>query len=320
MGNIFKSLFSSSKEISKDEMAKSEQKKFDVLKYDGVRALKIGKLAYAIKCLVGALDLQEDFETRTYLVTAYMAAHKLEEALGELNQLVELDPDHIQTRLSRINLLFMLDKESEVEVDCLHIIGLDETNHLPWFLLGKAKRALGNPLGAIADLTKAIALNESFIDAYLLRAEVLLAMGQAKEALLDVEKALLLNPEEESSYLLRGCIQEALGNWDAAAADYQNTLELNPFNEEAGLLTGRLLITQNRLDEAICFFDELIELKPELAKAYAERGRAKNLKGDKVGAFEDLKKSIELNPTGDEAMRLEGQHSNFDNLYKGGIF
>ena len=46
----------------------------------------------------------------------------------------------------------------------------------------------------------------------------------------------------------------------------------------------------------------------------------KNLKGDKVGAFEDLKKSIELNPTGDEAMRLEGQHSNFDNLYKGGIF
>ena len=52
MGNIFKSLFSSSKEISKDEMAKSEQKKFDVLKYDVVRDLKIGKLAYSIKCFM----------------------------------------------------------------------------------------------------------------------------------------------------------------------------------------------------------------------------------------------------------------------------
>ncbi|MBR5297064.1 MAG: tetratricopeptide repeat protein [Parabacteroides sp.] len=320
MGNFFKSLFSSSKEMSEDEMHKSEQKKFDVLKYDGVRALKIGKLAYAIKCLEGALELQEDFEARTYLVTAYTAAHKLEEALLELNKLVELDPDHIQTRLSRVNLLFMLDKEAEVETDCLHVIELDETNHLPWFLMGKAKRVLNNPLGAIADLTKAIALEESFVEAYLARAEVLLGIGQAKEALLDAEKALSLDPEEENSYLLRGRIQEALENWDAAAADYQSTLELNPFSEEAGLLTGRLLITQNRLDEAIHFLDELIELKPELAKAYAERGRAKNLKGDKVGAFDDLKKSIELNPTGDEALRLEGQHSNFDNLYKGGIF
>ena len=50
------------------------------------------------------------------------------------------------------------------------------------------------------------------------------------------------------------------------------------------------------------------------------RGRAKNLKGDKTGAFEDLKKSLELNPEGEEAQKMNGQHSNFDNMYKGGIF
>ena len=97
-------------------------------------------------------------------------------------------------------------------------------------------------------------------------------------------------------------------------------LELNPFNEEAILFQGGLLIAQNKLDEAIAFFDEMIENTPDFAKAYAERGRAKNLKGDKKGAFEDLKKSIELNPEGEEAKLVEGQHSNFDNLYKGGIF
>ena len=97
-------------------------------------------------------------------------------------------------------------------------------------------------------------------------------------------------------------------------------LELNPFNDEAMLLVGQLLITQERLDEAITFFDEAIDLKPDFGKAYAERGRAKNLKGDKEGAFEDLKKSIELNPEGDEAQKLEGQHTNFNDMYKGGIF
>ena len=47
---------------------------------------------------------------------------------------------------------------------------------------------------------------------------------------------------------------------------------------------------------------------------------AKNLKGDKTGAFEDLKKSLELNPESEEAQKMNGQHSNFDNMYKGGIF
>lgn len=89
--------------------------------------------------------------------------------------------------------------------------------------------------------------------------------------------------------------------------------DLNPFNEDACILKGSLLITKNLLDEAIVFFDEAIEIKPDFAKAYAERGRAKNLKGDKEGAFEDLKKSIELNPEGEEAKKFEGQHANFEN-------
>ena len=52
MGNFFTSLFSSSKPAeATEDKAKNEQKNFDILKYDGVRAQKMGKLAYAIKCL-----------------------------------------------------------------------------------------------------------------------------------------------------------------------------------------------------------------------------------------------------------------------------
>ena len=321
MGNFFKSLFSSSKAATpEEEKSKNDQKNFDILKYDGVRAQKIGQVAYAIKCFTEALKLQEDFETMTYLVAAYTTANKAEEALEVLNRMVELEPDHINTLLTRVNVLFMLDKDADVIVDCRHILELEETNHLAWFLMGKAKRTTSDPLGAIADLTKAIALKEDFTDAYLMRARILLSMQQATEALPDVEKAITLAPEEETSYLLRGRIHEAMGNIDAAAADYQNVLELNPFNDEATLLVCQLLITQERLDEAITFFNEAIDLKPDFSKAYAERGRAKNLKGDKEGAFEDLKKSIELNPEGDEARKLEGQHTNFNDMYKGGIF
>ena len=50
MGNFFKSLFSSSKAATpEEEKSKNDQKNFDILKYDGVRAQKIGQVAYAIK-------------------------------------------------------------------------------------------------------------------------------------------------------------------------------------------------------------------------------------------------------------------------------
>lgn len=320
MGNFFTSLFSSSKnEDSAEEKTKNEQKNFDILKYDGVRAQKIGQVAYAVKCFTEALNIQEDFETMNYLASAYSMANQTEKALEILNRMVEMEPEHVQTLLTRVTILFMLDKDAEVIADCLRVIELDESNHLAWFLMAKAKRTTDDPLGAIVDLTKAIALKEDFTDAYLLRAEILLSMEQPKEALPDIEKAIELAPEEETTYLVRGKIHEAIGDLDAATNDYQQALDLNPFNEDACILKGTLLITKELLDEAIAFFDEAIEIKPDFAKAYAERGRAKNLKGDKEGAFEDLKKSIELNPEGEEAKKFEGQHD-FNNMYKGGIF
>lgn len=321
MANFFTSLFSPSKTETPEEVkSKSEQKNFDILKYDGIRAQKIGKVAYAIKCFTEALNIQEDFEAMTYLVTAYTAANEPAKALETLNRMLKLEPDHVNTLLTRVNMLFLLDKESEVIADCMHVIELEASNPLAYFLMAKAKKSIGDPLGAIADLTRSIVLKDDFIDAYLLRAEVLLSMKQGKEALPDIEKAITLAPEEEASYLLRGRIHESLSDLDAALVDYNLTLEFNPFNEDACLLAGQLMIRLERLEEAIEFFDEAIELKPEFAKAFSERGRAKNLKGDKEGALEDLKKSIELNPEGEEAQKFNGEHTNFDSMYKGGIF
>ncbi|MEG1749765.1 MAG: tetratricopeptide repeat protein [Tannerellaceae bacterium] len=321
MGNFFTSLFSSAKtEETADSKAKSDQKNFDILKYDGVRAQKIRQVAYAIKCFTEALNIQEDFETMSYLVTAYTGNNEPEKALEVLNRMAELEPEHINTLLTRANILFMLDREPEVIADCMRIIELDETNHLAWYLMSRAKKITGDQFGAIANLTKTLALKEDFLEAYLLRADILLSMQQAQEALQDVEKAIELSPEEESAFLLRGRIHEAMGNSEAAEEDYQQVQDLNPFNEEAVLLAGKLLISCGKLTEAIVFFDEAIEMNPEFAKAYAERGRAKNLSGNKDAAFADLKKAIELNPEGEEAKKLDGQHTNFDDMYKGGIF
>lgn len=310
MGNFFKSLFSSSKE--------EKTKNFDIFKYDGIRAQRIGQLQYAIKCFEEALNIQDDYETMALLVPAYISAHQFEDALELTNRMVELEPEEPSSYLARVNALFMMDKEAEAIPDCLKVIELDESNVGAWYMMAKAKKSTKNLTGAITDLSKVIELKENFMNAWLLRAEIQLETGHPEEALTDIEKAIELAPEEEAAYLIRGRIHEAMNDYTAATEDYNQALALNPFNEEASLLSASLLIKENRPDEAIELLDEIIELKPDLAKAYLERSKAKELTGDKEGALEDRRKGEEE----EQGSKGKGEQetSNFENMYKGGIY
>lgn len=320
MGNFFTSLFSGSSESAEESKAKEDKKNFDIFKYDGIRAQKMGQVPYAIKCFLEALKIQSDFETMNYLAAAYTAVNQLEEASLVYDQMVAEEPDHLPVWISRANLAYMMERYEAVIEGSTHVIEIDDTSASAFYLRAKAHQGLNDLLNALADLTRTIALKEDYMEAYLSRAEVLLVMRQGNEALEDVDKVLSLSTEEEGAYLLRGRIHESMGDAKAASEDYQYVLDLNPFNEEAYLLQGKLLISQGKLTEAVEFFTEAIELKPDFSKAYAERGRALNLLGKSEEALEDLKYAIELDPQGEEAKKIEGQHDNFNSMYKGGIF
>lgn len=200
MGNFFKSFFSSGANTEGADDSSSKKKNFDIFKYDGVRAQKMGQVDYAIKCYKEALNLEEDFETLNYLVGAYTQKNKLEDALEITNRMVELEPEHINTLLMRANLSYMLEIYPVVLADCEKVITLEETNHPAYFLLAKAKKATLDLIGAIVAITKTIALKEDFSEGYLLRAEVLHAMHQEQEAIDDIEKVIELSSDEENAF------------------------------------------------------------------------------------------------------------------------
>ena len=85
----------------------------------------------------------------TYLVAAYTTANKADEALEVLNRMVELEPDHINTLLTRVNVLFMLDKDVDVIADCRPYsrTGRDE----PFGLVpdGEGEADASDPLGLL---------------------------------------------------------------------------------------------------------------------------------------------------------------------------
>lgn len=305
---FFKSFFSGKTSTPEEEQQKNKQKNFDIFKYDGMRAQRMGRTDYAIKCFQEALALQEDFETMGYLVQVYTQTNQLDEARRLLERMTEMEPTHANTFLNLANICFVQEDYPAMAEAARKAIAIEEGNAMGHYLLGKATDGQGDGIMCIAHLTKAILLKDDFTEARLLRAEALLKMQQYKEATEDIDAILSQNPDEESALLLRGRIKEATGQPEEAEADFRKVTEDNPFNEQAYLCLGQLYIGQKKLTEAIALFDEAIELNPNFAKAYHERGRAKLLNGDKDGATEDLKKELELNPK--EGETFNGEYNN----------
>ena len=305
---FFKSFFSSKPATLEEEKQKNIQKNFEIFKYDGMRAQRMGRADYAIQCFTEALALQEDFETMGYLAQVYTQTGALDEARKLLERMTEKEPEHTSTFLMLANICYMQEDYPAMAEAAKKAIDIEEGNAMAHYLLGKAENGQNDDIMCIAHLTKAIVLKDDFTEARLLRAEALIKMRQYKEAMEDIEAILAQDADDESALLLRGKVKEATGAEADAETDYRYVTELNPFNEQAFLYLGQLYIVQKKLNEAIELFDEAIELNPNFAQAYHERGRAKLLNGDKDGSVEDMKKGLELNPK--EVQELNGQYGN----------
>lgn len=321
MGNFFSSLFSSSAVAEETGgISKSNRKKFDILKYDGIRAQKIGQLPYAIKCFTEALTIVEDFETMISLVGAYNQIHEPEKALDVLDRMVEIEPEQVDIRISRASVLLQLEKDEEAIDECQRIIDSDPTSYLTYFLMSRAKKNRRDLDGALDDATNAIGLNNDFADAYLLRAEILLKKADYLAALADAEQVIALVGDHEAACLMRGDLHVFLNNIPAAEENFNKVLELNPYNEDGALKLAALLSEAERLDEASVVLDDLIELSPALSKAYQLRGAIRKRCGDADGAADDLRKADEFSDELPGEANAENGQADFSSMYKGGIF
>ena len=305
---FFTSFFNGKKEKPENENIKNNQKNFEIFKYDGMRAQRMGRMDYATKCFTEALKLQNDFETMGYLAQVYIQTNQLKEAKQLLIDMTHQEKDHVDTYLKLANVCYMLEDYSDMAEAAQQAIRIEEGNAMAHFLLGRANNGQGNGLMCVAHLTKALILKDDFIEARLLRAEALIAMKQFKEALEDINIILLQDAAEENALLLRGKLLAIAEKNDLAEADFKHIISLNPFNEQAFLYLGKLYIQEKRFKEAIELLDEAIEMNPNYAPAYHERGLAKLMNGDKDGSLQDITKALQLNPK--KVEELNGQFNN----------
>ncbi len=259
---FFSALFGGKQLSPEEEQQEQTAKKFDLLKYDGVKAMKMGQADYAVRCFTEALKLQDDLEIHDYLSQTLLRMGDLEGTMEQLKLLTAAEPGNVQILIRMAQVAYMQEDYATMATVCEQIVSIEENNHLAYYLSAQAMQGQQNMVGAIAMLTKAITLKEDYADAYLLRAQLLLSMGDAASA------------DEDAQWLIA---------------------HVNA-HEDVLLLKARIESAMGKAEEAIDCYNKVIEVNPFCIDAFRERGRLKLEQGDKAGAEADMQQVLELDP------------------------
>ena len=302
MGNFFKSLFSPSAE------KRNSDKDFEMFKYDGIRAFRMGKTDFAILCFEEALKIRREPETASLLINAYLQNNQTDNALRIANQAVEADATNMNALLGRARILFQCEKYDEALADCRLIFAADFPHPLVHLLEAKIKRALNDPQAAISSLEEALAKQDDLVDARLAMAEILFELGRYDEALLHAEKLAELAPDDEQSFIIKGRIYEKNGKPNDALECYDRALSLDPYSRETAILAASAMLRDGRAASALTFLNDTLEMIPNFAEA-------KRLTGDPAGADADELAAAEINSEEGASGEVD-----FEGMNRGGIY
>lgn len=261
--NFFKALFGGKEEKPEDKKKAEEAKNFEVLKYDGVRALRSGQAEYAVRCFGHALQMQDDLEVHDYLSQAYIRTGELPQAYEQLQKLAESQPDNQQIFIRMANVAYMMEDYGAMAGACEKALLIDDSTAEVMYLYARACLGQEDTTNAVAMLTKAISLKDDYGDAYLLRGETLLKNGDTDGAAEDAAWLLQHAPDNEEVLMLNAGIEKAKGNTAEAVGYYDKVTDVNPFNTDAYLRRGELKLEAGDEAGAKEDFDRAKEFAPK---------------------------------------------------------
>ena len=133
--------------------------------------------------------------------------------------------------------------------------------------------------------------------AYINRGVAYTKKGEVDRAIADYTKAIAIDPKLAQAYNNRGVVYKKKGEVDRAIADYTKAIALNPNLAGAYYNRGYAYTKKGKVDRAIADYTKAIALDPDDAEAYYNRGVVYGRKGDKEREIADFRKALEINPS-----------------------
>ena len=213
---------------------------------------------------------------------AYRELKKYDRALTEINKVIELKPDYLDSVYNFQGLIYTYQNKPDLAIEAFSkAIELNPNNAIAY--LNRAQtRAMtkGDFQGAIADLNQFIKLKPNVPLLYLERAALIFQKGEFESSLTDLNKALEIDNRYAPAYFYRGIVYTSLKNYQQAIADLTKAIEFNIEDQSERVLAqtyflrGKSYYDLKQYIPAVADAKKAIQLLEEMGdQAYLEQMR-----------------------------------------------
>lgn len=300
--------------------SKADTLKANTLKFDALRALKIGEVDFAIRALRTSLEEIDDPECRLYLAQALQRKPDLAGSMAELTTILEAYPDYPVALYEATKVSNGLDQHSETIAYAERALATElETAQQAELhrMKAQAQLALSESEQALATINQALQLTDEVPLYWLIKVKVLIALERWEEALAVALETAEKFPEEERAYLYEGLITYHEGDKERAERAFRQVVETDPFNVEGYMHLTHLVEELRGKEAAADEMEQALEMIPQPTRALLEYAASLYKACDRTEQYEGVQQLLADLPEGAETQTGE---VNFANLYAGGFY
>jgi serine/threonine protein kinase/Flp pilus assembly protein TadD len=191
--------------------------------------------------------------------------------------------------------------------DCSRAIALNPKYAESYNLRGLVRSYQGADAQAMADYNEAIRLDPKNAFYRIVRGHAYAHQKDFTRALADLDEAIRLNAKEPRAYIERGLVHADRKEWDRAFADYTEALRLQPDNAPALLYRGMVHYRRKEYDQSIADYNRAVQINPHDWGGYNNRGASYYFTKQYPQALADLNEAIRLNPKAAHPYNHRGQ-------------
>jgi len=251
----------------------------------GRDAFYSGNLSRSRELLEGYLRIEPaSLEARLYLARALVALQRNDEALSQIKQVLDQEPENDDA-------LFFLSSLSAAlsQKEFSRLYKLAPNSARVHQLMGQSLSLREEYEKAAVEFRKAIEVDPKIQEVYTELGDAERSLGRLNEASEHYQRALEMRPTDyRAAYGLGVCFrfQDEL---EQAEAQFRKTIDLAPGYAPASLALGQVLIRKGEFEEAIPALQTAIKLEPKMDQAYFQLGRAYQ----QLGRTEEAREAFE---------------------------
>lgn len=193
-------------------------------------------------------------------------------ALFDFDRAIQIQPDYLQARVNRAELLRRLGRRQESEQAMYEIVRLDPNFAHGLYNLAVSLLESQRFEEALALINKAIAIEATDADYYVIRGALFEGLNRKEEALAEFTRAIGMDGNHAKAYLMRGNMQFDLGRLKTAVADYSRVLQIDPDNAASHLNRGLCHFSLKNFVDARNDLERALQLNPKIGVAHLRLG------------------------------------------------